>query len=320
MIPFFVFLFCLFTTYATYLIVTRKTAARRARVGQRLADLLAYIPDAEVAPVSLSRDEPMSKMPMLNRWLTDAPSAVRLRRLIDQADLHLTAPRLFKFSAAAGILGTLAVSMITHCPPIMIGAGGAAAAIPLLHVVWKRQRRFDKFLADLPEALDLICRALSAGQGFSEAMNMVSREMSNPIAMEFRRTHEEHNLGLSSKVALENLAQRVPLLDLRLCVTAVQIQRETGGNLAEILEKVSNTIRERFRIMEDLRTLTTQSRMSAWVLCLLPILIAVVMAVANPEYMSVLWRDPRGHKMIAVALGMQLIGMLMVRKIMRIRI
>jgi len=320
MIPFFVFLFCLFATYATYLIVTRKSDARRARVGQRLADMVVYIPDAEDAPIRLARDEPMSKMPMLNRWLTEVTLAVRLRRLIDQADLHLTVTRLFKFSALAGMLGALAVSMIMNAPLIMIGAGAAAATLPFLHVLWKRRQRFDKFLADLPEALDLICRGLSAGHGFSEAMNMVAREMADPIAMEFRRAHEEHNLGLSSKLALENLAQRVPLLDLRLCVTAIQIQRETGGNLAEILEKVSNTVRERFRIMEELRTLTTQSRMSAWVLCLLPILIAVVMAFANPEYMSVLWRDPRGHKMIAVALGMQVIGMLIVRKIMRIRI
>jgi tight adherence protein B len=234
--------------------------------------------------------------------------------------LHLTVTRLFKFSALAGMLGSLAVSMISNAPMIMIGAGAVAATLPILHVLWKRQRRFDKFLADLPEALDLICRALSAGYGFSEAMNMVTREMPDPIAMEFRRTHEEHNLGLSSKLALENLAQRVPLLDLQLCVTAIQIQRETGGNLAEILEKVANTVRERFRILGELRTLTTQSRMSAWVLCLLPILIAVSMALANPDYMSALWRDPRGHKMIAVALCMQVMGMLMVRKIMRIRI
>ena len=320
MIPFFVFLFCLFTTYATYLIVTRKSAARRAQVGRRLADMLIYTPDVEDAPVRLARDELMSKSPSVNRWLTDVPIAVRLRRLIDQADLHLTVMRLFKFSAVAGLLGALAVSMIVNSPPIFVIAGVAAATLPFLHVIWKRQRRLDKFLADLPEALDLMCRALSAGHGFSDAMNMITREMADPIAMEFRRTHEEHNLGLSSKIALENLSQRIPLLDLKMCVTAIQIQRETGGNLAEILEKVSSTIRERFRIMEDLRTLTTQSRMSAWVLCLLPIVIAVVMAFANPNYMSALWRDPRGHKMIAVALTMQFIGMLMVRKIMRIRI
>jgi tight adherence protein B len=144
--------------------------------------------------------------------------------------------------------------------------------------------------------------------------------MPEPIATEFRKTYEEQNLGLSLKLALENLTQRIPLLDLRLCVTAILIQRETGGNLAEILEKVAHTIRERFRILGDLKTLTTSSRMSAWLLCGLPIFITIVISAMNPEYMSILWRDPRGHKLIAVALFMQITGMLVVRKILRIKI
>ncbi|MGH9768498.1 MAG: type II secretion system F family protein [Blastocatellia bacterium] len=320
MIPFFVFLFCLFATYATYLIVTRKTAAQRARVEKRLADMLVYTSDADDTQIRLARDEPMSKMPLVNQWLTGVPLAVQLRQLIDQADLHLTVMRLFMFSALAGMLAVMAVSMITDVLPMIIVAGAAAATLPLLHVLGKRKKRLNKFLADLPEALDLMCRALSAGHSFSEGLNMVAQEMADPIAMEFRRTYEEHNLGLSSKVALENLAERIPLLDLRMCVTAIQIQRETGGNLAEILDKVAHTIRERFRIMEDLRTLTMQSRMSAWVLCALPIFIGVMMGVTNTEYMSVLWLDPRGHKMIAVALAMQFTGILMVRKIMQIKI
>ena len=134
-----------------------------------------------------------------------------------------------------------------------------------------RKKRFDSFLEHLPDALDLMSRGLSAGHGFAEAMHMVSAEMPEPIATEFRKTYEEQNLGLSLKLALENLVDRIPLLDLRMCITAVLIQRETGGNLAEILEKVAYTIRERFRIMGDLKTLTTSSRMSAWLLCGLPI-------------------------------------------------
>jgi tight adherence protein B len=149
---------------------------------------------------------------------------------------------------------------------------------------------------------------------------MVSTEMPDPIATEFRKTYEEQNLGLSLKLALENLTQRIPLLDLRMCVTAVLIQKETGGNLSEILEKVAYTIRERFRIMGDLKTLTTSSRMSAWLLCALPIFVAVAVTVMNPEYMSVLWKDPRGHYLIAAAMFMQITGMLIVRKILKIRI
>src|SRR5213079_742701 len=172
----------------------------------------------------------------------------------------------------------------------------------------------------LPDALELMSRALSAGHGFAEALHMVSTEMPEPIATEFRKTYEEQNLGLSLKLALENLAERVPLLDLRLCVTAIMIQRETGGNLAEILEKVAYTIRERFRILGDLKTLTTSSRMSAWLLCALPIFVAVAVTVMNPEYMSVLWKDPRCHYLIAAAMGMQITGMLIVRKILNLKI
>ena len=156
---------------------------------------------------------------------------------------------------------------------------------------WKRKKRFDAFLEHLPDALDLMSRRLSAGHAFSEAMQMVSAEMPEPIAGEFRKTYEEQNLGLSLKLALENLTQRMPLLDLRMCVTAVLIQRETGGNLAEILEKVAHTIRERFRIMGDLKTLTTSSRMSAWLLCGLPIFVTFAITFMNPDYMSILWKD-----------------------------
>ena len=163
-------------------------------------------------------------------------------------------------------------------------------------------------------------RALSAGHAFSEALHMVSVEMPEPIATEFRKTYEEQNLGLSLKLALENLSERVPLLDLRMCITAILIQRETGGNLAEILEKVSHTIRERFRILEDLNTLTTSSRMSSWILCGLPVFVAVVVSVMNPDYMSVLWRDPRGHNLLWAAGFMQITGMLIIRKILKIKI
>lgn len=149
---------------------------------------------------------------------------------------------------------------------------------------------------------------------------MVSTEMPEPIAGEFRKTYEEQNLGLSLKLALENLTDRMPLLDLRMCVTAVLIQRETGGNLAEVLEKVAYTIRERFRILGDLKTLTTSSRLSAWLLCGLPIFVAIGVTVENPDYMAILWKDPRGHYLIAAAIVMQISGMLIVRKILDIKI
>ncbi|MFN2417245.1 MAG: type II secretion system F family protein, partial [Pyrinomonadaceae bacterium] len=240
--------------------------------------------------------------------------------MLIQADLHITVSRLVMLSGMAGLLAALAVSMLTISKLLMVAAGVFAAALPFLHILYKRKKRLNAFLEHLPDALELISRALQAGHGFAESLHMVSTEMPEPIATEFRKTYEEQNLGLSLKLALENLSERVPLLDLRFCVTAIMIQRETGGNLAEILEKVSHTIRERFRILEDLNTLTTSSRMSAWILCGLPVFVALAVTVMNPEYMSVLWSDPRGHNLLYAAGFMQLMGMLIIRKILKIKI
>ena len=320
LISFLVFIFALFLVLGAYLLATHGTEKKRARLQRRLTDALLHSAQAEDVDVVLARNELMSEIPWVNRTLINLQAALQLKRILDQADLHITPSRLLMFAFMAGMLGALAASVLTVFIPLMILAGLICASLPLVHVVWRRKKRFDSFLEQLPDGLDLISRALSAGHAFSEALHMVSLEMPEPIATEFRKAYEEQNLGLSLKLALENLTQRMPLLDLRMCVTAVLIQRETGGNLAEILEKVAYTIRERFRIMGDLKTLTTSSRMSAWLLCALPVTVALAITVMNPDYMSVLWRDPRGHYLIAAALFMQITGMLIVRKILKIKI
>jgi tight adherence protein B len=317
---FLVFIFCLFLVLAAYLTATRGSEQKRARLQKRLAEALLHSAHTEDVEVILAREELMSEIPWMNRVLVQMQVATRLKRVLDQADLHITVTRLVMFSIMAGMLAVLAASMLTISVLVMAAAGLTAASLPFIHVFWKRKKRFDQFLEHLPDTLELMSRALSAGHAFSESLHMVSTEMPEPIATEFRKTYEEQNLGLSLKLALENLTQRIPLLDLRLCVTAILIQRETGGNLAEILEKVAYTIRERFRILGDLKTLTTSSRMSAWLLCGLPIFITVVISAMNPDYMSILWSDPRGHKLIFAALFMQITGMLVVRKILRIKI
>jgi len=320
LISFLVFLSGLFLVFGAYLIATQGSDAKRARLRQRLAEALLHSAHTENPEVVLARNELLSEIPTLNRLFIRLQVATRLKRVLDQADLHITVTRLVMFSAMAGILAALAASVVV-VSTLLIGLSGLiAATVPFIHVWWTRKKRFDRFLENLPDALDLMSRALSAGHAFSEALHMVSTEMPEPIATEFRKTYEEQNLGLSLKLALENLIQRVPLLDLRMCVTAVLIQRETGGNLAEILEKVAYTIRERFRIMGDLKTLTTSSRMSAWILCGLPIFVAIGVTGMNPEYMSILWKDQRGHVLIAVAMFMQVTGMLIVRKILNIKI
>jgi tight adherence protein B len=319
-ISFLVFVFALFLVLGAYLLATHGTDKKRARLQKRLSEALLHSAHTEDVDVVLARNELMSEIPWMNQAMINIQAAFHLKRMLDQADLHITPSRLLMFSFMAGMLGGLAASVVTVFIPIMILAGLACASLPFLHVWWRRKKRFDAFLEELPDALDLVSRALSAGHAFSEALHMVSTEMPEPIATEFRKAYEEQNLGLSVKLALENLTQRIPLLDLKMCVTAVLIQRETGGNLAEILEKVSYTIRERFRILGDLKTLTTSSRLSAWLLCGLPIFVALAVTVMNPDYMSVLWKDPRGHYLIAAAMILQVTGMLIVRKILKIQI
>jgi tight adherence protein B len=320
LISFIVFIFALFLVLGAYLAATHSTDAKRARLRQRLNDALLHSAHTQDVEVILARNELMSEIPWVNRSLLRLQTALQLKRMLDQADLHITPSRLLMFSVMAGILGALAVAVISESIIIVVFIGLLAAAVPFIHVWWKRKQRFDDFLEHLPDALELMSRGLSAGHAFPEALHMVSTEMPEPIAGEFRKTYEEQNLGLSLKLAMENLTQRMPLLDLRMCVTAVLIQRETGGNLAEILEKVAYTIRERFRIMGDLKTLTTSSRISAWLLCGLPIFVAVAVTIMNPDYMSILWKDPRGHYLIATAVFMQIVGMLIVRKILDIKI
>jgi len=320
LISFLVFLFGLFLVLGAYLFATHGSDAKRARLRQRVTEALLHSAHSEDVEIVLARNELMSEIPWLNRSLVRLQAAMQLKRMLDQADLHITPSRLLMLSAMAGMLAGMAVMVVTGSLVFMFLGGLVASSLPFVHVWWTRKKRFDQFLELLPDALDLVSRALSAGHAFSESLHMASMEMPEPIATEFRKTYEEQNLGLSLKLALENLTQRIPLLDLHMCVTAVMIQRETGGNLAEILEKVAYTIRERFRIMGDLKTLTTSSRMSAWLLCGLPIFVALVITVMNPEYMSILWKDTRGHYLIAVAMFMQVTGMLIVRKILDIKI
>jgi tight adherence protein B len=320
LVLFFVFLTGLFLVYALFLFTSRKSDARRKLLNERLAEAIRSSASSSDVDVQLAREELLSEIPWLNRSLLKLHITGRLKRMIDQADLQITVMRLVLFAGTAAALGFLAAAMITVSLPLKIMFAAIAGALPFLHVMNKRKKRMKKFLQLLPDALDLMSRGLSAGHAFTESLQMVATEMPEPISSEFRKTYDEQNLGLSLKLALENLVQRMPLLDLRMCVTAIMIQRETGGNLSELLEKVAYTIRERFRIMEDLKTLTLSSRWSAWLLCGLPIFLAVYMTAMNPTYMEVMWRDPRGHNLLFIAAVMQILGMLMVQKIMKIKI
>ncbi len=314
-----IFLFFLFLTYALFLLASRKSDARDERLEQRVAEALRESDSAYEGEIQITRDDSIGGNPIINRLLNSLDFVKRLDRMIKQADVHTTVSRLLGFSVVAGFMAMLAASTVMASLAAFF-LGLLAGALPILHVAWKRKKRMHTFNAQLPDTLDLLSRSLAVGHAFSEALNQVSCEMPEPIAGEFRITFEEQKLGLSIKMALDRLTERVPLLDLRLCVTAMHIQRETGGNLAEILEKVSQTIRERYRIMEDFRTMTTASRLSGWILCGLPFLLVFVLTVFNPDYMSVLVKDTRGHYVIAFAMVWQLFGMLLIKKFLSIKV
>ena len=314
-----VFLFFLFLTYALFLVASRKSDARDERLQQRVAEALGDSQTSLEEFIEISLEDSIGGSPTINRLLSPLNFVKRLDQMIKQADLQLTVSRLLAFSLVAGILAALAAYTVLNAL-VALALFGIAAALPILNVAWKRSRRLRKFNSQLPDTLDLLSRSLGVGHAFSEALHQVGTEMPDPIATEFRITFEEQKLGLTTKVALDRLTQRVPIADLRLCVIVMHIQRETGGNLAEILERVAQTIRDRFRLMEDFRTMTTSARGSAWILCGLPFALVFVLTVLNPEYMKVLVDDPRGHYVIAVAIVLQIMGMLVIKKILNIKV
>jgi tight adherence protein B len=203
---------------------------------------------------------------------------------------------------------------------IRLAVGAAMAALPYLYVGRARTKRMTRFDEQLPDALDLMGRALRAGHAFPTALKMVGDEMNDPLASEFAIAFDEVNFGISMQDALMNLATRVPSTDLRYFVIAVMIQRETGGNLSELLSNISSIIRDRIKLMGQVRVLSAEGKMSAWVLGLLPFGAAAMIQLTNPQFLEVLYTDPGGRKMLAVAFTMMVLGVFVMRKIIRIRV
>lgn len=313
-----VFLFFLFLTYALFLLTSRKSDARQQRLQKRVAEALQDFGSQE-HQIQISREDTIGGPRAINHLLSSLNLVKKLDQHIRQADVQITVSRLLTFCFIAGALAFFAAFTVMNILVALVPTG-LAAVLPIFYVSILRRKRLLKINAQLPDALDLLGRSLAVGHAFSEALYQVGSEMPDPIAAEFRIVFEEQKLGLSTKAALDGLSERVPLPDLRLCVTAMHIQRETGGNLAEILEKVAQTIRERFKLMEDFRTMTTSSRGSAWILCGLPFAIIFMLTLINPGYMAVLLHDQRGHYILALAAILQILGMLTIKKILAIRV
>jgi tight adherence protein B len=270
--------------------------------------------------VNLRKNEQFSAIPWINTRLSKLELGPQLQALIHQANLQWTAGSLLAMCGACFAAPALVIHWKTGSLLISALVGLAVAFAPIGFVLFKRSKRFDAFQKGLPEACDLMVSALRAGQSLIAAMGMVARECTDPIGIEFRTCFEEQNFGLELKVAMENLIHRVPLQDLRIVCTAILIQKESGGNLAEVLDKTAHVIRERFRLRREVATRTAQGRMTGWVLTLLPIALAGALYTVNPDMMSLLWKREIGVKLLYAASAMIVVGGLIIRKIVNMDI
>ena len=269
----------------------------------------------------LLRERMMSELPPFQRLLLRLPRAHQLDRYLLQANLNWTVAKLLLACAALGAAGFLLVTSVLHQPFLAgVTVGGVLAWLPLAYVQRRRRRRLAKLEQQLPDALDLLARALRAGHAFGAGLQMIGEEMLDPIAGEFRLVHDEINFGISLEQALGNLSVRAPITDLRYFVVAVLIQRDSGGNLTEVLSNLSRLIRQRLKLFWHVRVLSAEGRMSAWLLSLLPFAIGGLMSVFNPEFMAPLWNDPLGQNLVRGMLVSMAFGVVLLRHIIRIRI
>lgn len=297
------------------------TSEREKQTLARLNAVLAvdgYGPKDEL--VDIRKQELFSTIPALNRLLLQLEIAPKLRRLLYQADLKLTPGGLLLMALACWVASAYLIYLRTGFFLVAVILGAIPAAVPFLYVRQKRSSRFRKFEAGLPSALDLMVSALRGGNSLVSAIGLVGRESPDPIGREFRICFDEQNYGLDLRTAMENLCIRIPIQDIRIIVTAILIQKETGGNLAEILDRCAYVIRERFRLRKEIRVKTAQGRLTGRILSCLPIVLGFVLYMVNPKNTSLLWTKPLGLKMLYTAAVMTLIGALIIRKIVRIRV
>jgi tight adherence protein B len=270
--------------------------------------------------LKLVRDEMLSGVPVLHRLMMQWSWSVRLREYISQAGLKMKAGKLVLLSAVLGMGAYLLSGRFFPQFWIQFAWGLVLTGIPFALIAWKRRRRLRQFEEHFPEALDLLGRAVRAGHAFTTGLEMIAKESAEPIGGEFRATFEEQNFGLPVRDALLNLTERVPIVDVRFFVTALLVQKETGGNLAEILDGLARVVRDRFRIYREVRVRTAQGRLTAGILIALPIFMLCVLSVLNPTYIRVLFDDPKGPMILAYAAIMQVIGSALLWKIIHIEV
>jgi tight adherence protein B len=286
-----------------------------------LESVLAASPSASHDPiVNLRKNELLSAIPWINRWLLKIEFAPYLRGILYQANLKWTAGVLILMSSVFFVIPTYLIYLRSGAFILSMLIGLLLGFAPYVFVLQKRRRRFVQFEQDLPEALDLMVSSLRAGNSLVSALRLVAYESPDPIGSEFRICFEEQNYGLELRTAMENLITRVPLQDLRIVVTAILIQKESGGNLAEVLDKASYLIRERFRLRRQVRVHTAQGRLTGWILSLLPVVLGLGLYFVSPDTISVLWTRSIGIKLLYASAGMTIAGALIIRKIVNMEV
>lgn len=268
--------------------------------------------------LNIRKEEQLSSIPWLNQKLRKLELGTRLQTLLDQADIKWTVGRLLALCGVCGVVpGYFVGWRYGHILPELI-VGCVLGLAPIGWVLRKRAKRMDVFVQQLPEALDLMVSGLRAGHSLVSALGLVAKECPAPLASEFAICFKEQNYGLELKSAFDNMIRRMPVQDLKIVTSAIMIQKESGGNLAELLDKASNTIRQRFRLKRQIKVHTAQGRMTGLILALLPVGLMVLLYFFNPEMMSLLWTRPAGLKLLGASLGMTLVGGLIIRHIVNI--
>jgi len=278
-------------------------------------------PTGQTMPdMALLRDEVLSRIPAFDTFLRRSERVSLLQKMLAQGNIDARAGNFLMLCAVSAL--AFAVVAFIAGGNLLFGWAGALLGffIPYAYASHMRTKRFQKFEEKFPEAIDTLARAVRAGHAFTTALEMIANEVSEPVAGEFRQLYEEQKFGLPVRDALLNLADRIPLVDVKFFVTAVMLQRETGGNLAEILDNLSYVIRERFKILRQVRVHTAQGRLTMVLLMALPPTIVVLMQLLNPGFIRPLFTDPLGHALIVGGITLQTMGYFVIRRIIRIQV
>ena len=313
----FTFLFFLCLAEGLFLYLSDPDRLHQRRLKKRLKFLNNM--EIRLPQDSLLRGDGLGTNPWLRQILKNIRHMEYLQTLMMQADLQWSVSTFLLVSLLSGSI-CLSLGFFQRGPLGGLGGLGVGLLLPYRALVFKKKRRLKKFEKQLPEALDLMARGLKAGHAFAAGLQMVGEEMPSPIGLEFFKTFKEYNHGLDLNTALINLCQRVELRELRFFATAVIIQRETGGNLTDILEKIASLVRERFKLRNQIKALTAEGRLSGWILILMPPVLFLIMLKINPDYTLLLINHDLGRMMALTALTMQMLGMLAIRKIVNIKV